>query len=261
MKEFGLIGYPLGHSFSQKYFTQKFLDLNIKDAKYSLHPLSEISKIVNVISSHKNLVGLNVTTPYKELVIPYLDELQPLAQKLGIVNTIKIIREGKYFYLKGFNTDVYGFKKTIDKFDLSNGPNKALILGSGGSAKTVAYIFHIKGIKFTHVSRNPGNIKKMGYDKLTAKIIEEHNIIVNATPVGMFPNVDKFPEIPYDSISDKHICIDLVYNPEQTEFLRKCNEQGAQTSNGLTMLYEQADKAWEIWSKSEKNGINGNFPV
>lgn len=248
MREFGLIGYPLGHSFSQSYFTDKFKKLGIDDANYRLHPISEISKIKNIISSHKNLCGLNVTTPYKELVIPYLDELDPVALKLGNVNTIKITRKNDTGFLKGYNTDIYGFTKTLELFKLPKTGNKALILGSGGSAKTVAYVLHTKGIEFTHVSRAPSNINQIGYWNISNQVIETHNIIINATPVGMHPFKENKPNIPYHFISKNHICIDLVYNPEKTVFMSKCEDKNAKTTNGLVMLYEQADKAWEIWN-------------
>lgn len=247
MREFGLIGYPLGHSYSQKYFTEKFSALGIADAKYSTFPISEISKINNIVASNKSLLGINVTTPYKELIIPYLDELDIDALKLGNVNTIKIYRDDNNIKLKGFNTDIFGLQKTINKFDLPD-KIKALILGSGGSAKTVAYLLNSKGIKYIHVSRNPSKPSMISYSALNRDIINDYKLIINASPVGMHPNKDKCPDIPYEMISTEHFAIDLVYNPENTLFLLKCRDKGAYTENGLTMLYEQADKAWEIWT-------------
>jgi shikimate dehydrogenase len=247
MREFGLIGYPLGHAYSQKYFEDKFKSMGITDAKYKLFPISEISKIHNIISSQPNLLGLNITTPYKELIIPYLNELDETILRLGTVNTIKITREGGLTSLKGYNTDVFGLHKTFENLNFPEG-SKALIFGSGGSGKTVSFVLRERGINSTNVSRNPENLKQMSYSNITEAVIKHHNIIINASPVGMFPKNDTCPPIPYEHITDKHFCIDLVYNPAQTLFLKKCAEKGALTVNGLTMLYEQADKAWEIWN-------------
>jgi shikimate dehydrogenase len=249
MREFGLIGYPLGHAYSQKYFEEKFKREGISDCKYQLYPISEISKIHNIISSQHNLIGLNVTTPYKELVIPYLNEVDDPILRLGTVNTIKITREGNKYHLKGFNTDVYGLKKTFEGFTLPEG-SKALIFGSGGSGKTVKFVLEEMGIKSTNVSREPKNLSQISYKNVTEAVLRHHNLIINASPVGMFPKVDACPEIPYEHITSNHICMDLVYNPAQTLFLKKCADKGASVVNGLTMLYEQADKAWEIWNST-----------
>lgn len=250
MREFGLIGYPLGHSYSRNYFSDKFRKLGIdSDNKYRLFPISEISKIKNILASHQNLSGLNVTTPYKELIIPYLNELDTIALKLGNVNTVKIIRNGISTHLKGYNTDIYGFTKTLNLFDIKKTNKKAIILGSGGSAKTVAFVLNSQKIEFTHISRNPSTPNLKGYWDLSASLIENHHIIINATPVGMHPFKEKCPNIPYENISDQHMVIDLVYNPEKTLFLEKCEQQGAKIANGLTMLYEQAEKAWKIWNE------------
>lgn len=247
MKVFGLIGYPLEHAYSPKYFAEKFKKLGITDAKYELIPLSDISKINNIVQTRKNLVGFNVTTPYKEVIIPYLQELDEIIYKLGTVNTVKITRNGTNFSLKGYNTDIFGLEKTFKLLDLPKN-TKALILGSGGSGKTCAYVLNQMGIDYTHVSRNPKSLKILSYDKLTEGIIHQHNLIINASPVGMYPKVNNYPQIPYDYITRNHICFDLVYNPEETIFLKKAKHKGAKTINGFTMLYEQADKAWEIWN-------------
>lgn len=247
MREFGLIGYPLGHAYSQKYFEDKFKALGIKDAKYMLFPISEISKITNIINSHPNLIGLNVTTPYKELIIPFLHDLDKVILRLGTVNTIKITRSEDKYLLKGFNTDVFGLNKTFDNLNLPDG-SRALIFGSGGSGKTVSFVLKERGIPCTNVSRNPQNLQQMAYSNITESVLRHHNIIINASPVGMYPNIDSCPQIPYDYITKNHICIDLVYNPAQTLFLKNSTIKGAQTVNGITMLYEQADKAWEIWN-------------
>ncbi|MCF0206687.1 MAG: shikimate dehydrogenase [Bacteroidales bacterium] len=247
-KQYGLIGLSLTHSFSQKYFTKKFAELGLKNHKYSLFPISEVSKFTNIITSNKNLYGLNVTTPYKETIIPFLDELDENVLKLGTVNVIKVFREGDEHYLKGYNTDYYGLLKTLKNLNLPQGC-KALILGSGGSAKTTRQVLEEMGIATTNVSRNPSRLDQTQYSKLTPRTMADYQLIVNATPLGMFPNVTTCPDIPYEGITANHICFDLVYNPETTVFLEKCRQRGAQICNGLTMLYEQADKAWEIWNK------------
>ncbi len=247
MREFGLIGYPLGHAYSQKYFEDKFKKLGIEDARYILFPISEISKIINIIKSQPNLIGLNVTTPYKELVIPYLNELDETILRLGTVNTIKISRNNDQFSLKGYNTDVFGLHKTFDNLKFPEG-SKALIFGSGGSGKTVSFVLKERGISSTNVSRTPENLQQLSYSNLSESVLKHHNILINASPVGMSPNLNTCPQIPYEHITDKHFCIDLVYNPSQTLFLKKCAEKGAITVNGLTMLYEQADQAWKIWN-------------
>lgn len=249
MREFGLIGYPLGHAYSQNYFEEKFKKEGIKDSRYQLFPLSDISKIHNIISSQPNLVGLNITTPYKELIIPYLNEIDSSILRLGTVNTIKIFRRENAYSIKGFNTDVDGLRKTFEPLSFAEG-TKALIFGSGGSGKTVKFVLQEMGIQSTNVSREPENLSQISYRNVTEAVLNRHSIIVNATPVGMFPNTNACPEIPYEFISDQHVCLDLVYNPAQTLFLKKCTEKGAFVINGLTMLYEQADKAWEIWNNS-----------
>lgn len=250
MREFGLIGYPLEHAFSHKYFAEKFKKEGINDAKYKLFSISEISKIKNIIVSHPKLIGLNVTTPYKELVIPYLDDIDQTILKLATVNTVKIIRDGEKFHLKGFNTDIHGLNKTFDQLNLKSDA-KALILGSGGSGKTIAFVLNNRGIETKNVSRNPSNLQQISYQKLNESIINEYKLIINASPVGMFPKVDNAPTIPYEFITEEHTCLDLVYNPAETLFLKKCKGNGAKILNGLTMLYEQADKSWEIWNNNE----------
>lgn len=247
MREFGLIGYPLGHAYSQKYFTKKFEELGICDSKYTLFPISEIHKITNIISSHVNLCGLNVTTPYKELVIPFLHDLDPIVIKLGTVNVINITRTEDSFFLKGYNTDIFGLEKTFKSLNFPE-VSKALIFGSGGSGKTTAYVLDKIGIPYTVVSRNPYSLKQLSYRDINEAVIKNHNIIINASPIGMYPKIDMCPDIPYNYITAEHICFDLVYNPAETLFLKKCSESGAKTVNGLTMLYEQADIAWKIWN-------------
>lgn len=247
MREFGLIRYQMGHSYSQRYFNQKFENLGIDNVKYTLFPISGIHKINNIVSSHKNLCGLNITTPYKELVIPFLHEIDPVAIKLGTVNVVKVKRTERSFLLKGYNTDVYGLQKVFDNINIKRN-SRALILGSGGSGKTVSYVLEEREIPYTVVSREPSSIQQITYNNITEAVVKNHNIIINATPVGMYPNVDYCPEIPYQYITKDHICLDLVYNPVKTSFIKKCKNAGAETINGLTMFYEQADKAWEIWN-------------
>ncbi len=250
MRDFGLIGYPLEHAYSHRYFAEKFDKEGITDARYKLFSINEISKLKNIIISHPNLVGLNVTTPYKELVIPYLDDIDETILKLGTVNTIKISRNKTGYVLKGFNTDVAGLDKTFDILQISKN-QKALILGSGGSGKTIAFVLKRRGIECKNVSREPANLEQLSYSKLTKSVINNYKLIINATPVGMFPNINSFPKIPYEHITDKHICLDLVYNPKETMFLKKAKENGARVMNGFTMLYEQADKAWGIWNNDK----------
>jgi shikimate dehydrogenase len=246
LREFGLIGYPLGHSYSEKYFNSMFAELGLDNFRYHTFSLTELSKLNNLVNSHKNLFGLNVTTPYKEHVIPYLSKVDQLVLKTGVVNTIIIHRENDKPYMIGYNTDVLGVMRILEEFDLS-GVTDALILGSSGSAKTVSYVLKEMGINSSFVSRFPENGLQLSYNDVQKNILLTHRLIVNATPVGMFPNINNCPDIPYEHIGEKHICVDLVYNPAETLFLKKCKEQNAQTTNGLTMLYEQANKAWDLW--------------
>ena len=247
-RQFGLIGGSLSHSLSQKYFTKKFAELGLSNCKYTLFPISEVSKVTNIIDGNPSLVGLNVTSPYKETIIPFLDELDTKVLKVGTVNVIKITRDGEYTHLKGYNTDIFGLRKTFEMLELPSNC-KALILGSGGSAKTAKVVLSEMGVTSTNVSRHPETLDELSYQKLTANKIKDYKLIINATPVGMFPNVSQFPQIPYEGITSSHICLDLVYNPAKTKFIEKCEAHGARTANGLTMLYEQADKAWEIWNE------------
>ncbi len=247
-RQFTLIGYPLSHSFSKKYFTEKFKKENISNHEYFLSPLEKIEDFPNLLSTYPNLVGLNVTIPYKEKVIPFLDEISEEAKAIGAVNTIKII-EGK---LKGFNTDVYGFEKSLVDF-LTQKEKKitvenALVLGTGGAAKAVVYILKKMGIEPILVSRN----KEKGdltYEDLDTIIFDECRLIVNTTPLGMLPNLESCPNLPFHRINEKFHLYDLVYNPEKTVFLRRGESKGAAIKNGLEMLHLQAEKAWEIWNE------------
>ena len=243
MKQYGLIGKTLSHSFSKKYFEEKFKRENI-NAVYENFELNDISHVEGLFSIHSNLCGLNVTIPYKEQIIPYLDEVDEQAQKIGAVNTIYIDKEtGK---MKGYNTDVYGFKQSLKPF-LENQHQRALILGTGGASKAVAYVLNELGITTAFVSRTPQLENQLNYDELNENILASFLLIVNTTPLGTFPNVDEKPTINYDAITPNHLLYDLVYNPAETAFLKEGKKRGALTINGEQMLQLQAEKAWEIW--------------
>lgn len=244
MRLLGLIGFPLGHSFSCDYFRQKFSREGIKDIEYRAFPLKDLKEVRKIIAENPDLIGFNVTVPYKIKIIRLLDSLDYTAGIVGAVNTVCIIRKGKRYRLKGYNTDVSGFRRLISGTADIKG-SRALVLGTGGAAMAVKYVFEEKGIAVTLVSRSG----KAGllYKDLNKDIIESHKVIVNATPVGMFPEINTSPEIPYEFISKDHIAIDLVYNPAETLFLKKCGQYGATTLNGLKMLHVQADESWEIW--------------
>jgi len=245
---FGLIGYPLSHSFSKKYFTQKFENEGITNCRYDLFPLKKIEELPELINTHPHLNGLNVTIPYKETVFDYLDDVEEEAKVIGAVNTIKI----ENGLLCGYNTDVFGFEQSLRDFlklpiTKAQLPSlKALLLGTGGAAKAVAYVLKKLGIGFQVVSRQPGKAD-LTYEDMDARLLKNHLLIVNTTPLGMAPNVEKCPAIPYEFLTDLHFLYDLVYNPERTLFLIKGAEKGSRTCNGLKMLYLQAEKAWKIW--------------
>ncbi|TND05885.1 MAG: shikimate dehydrogenase [Bacteroidetes bacterium] len=247
MKRFGLIGFPLGHSFSKAYFTEKFNREGITDAVYDLFPLEKIGDLPGLLSAHPELLGLNVTIPYKEAVIPFLDELDEIAREAGAVNTVRI-RDGK---LQGFNTDVYGFAQSIKPF-LASHHERALILGTGGASKAVYHVLDKIGIDCAFVSRDKTKLDKnqlaFAYEELNEYVLDAFRLIVNTTPLGTFPETDACPAIPFQFLSKDHLVYDLIYNPAETEFLRRAKAQSAQTMNGLDMLRLQAEKAWEIWN-------------
>ena len=246
---YGLLGKSLGHSFSKDYFTEKFSQLNINHTYQNIE-LDDISKISEFIHNHKNLKGFNVTVPYKESIIPYLNDLDETAREVGAVNTVKVYNDGK---LKGFNTDVVGFKAITSQLSVISKRGTALILGSGGASKAVQYVLRKENIAFKIASRNSYKSGVIGYNDINTIGFAPYSIIINTTPVGMFPNVDKCLELPYSTIEPRHTFIDLIYNPEETLFLKKARLKGATTFNGMTMLHEQAEAAWEIWRlKSEK---------
>jgi shikimate dehydrogenase len=245
MKQFGLIGYPLGHSFSKKFFTEKFERETI-DARYDLYELKDIAEFA-ALKDKSELCGLNVTIPYKEKVIAFLDELDDTAAKIGAVNVIKFIRHDGRLMLKGYNSDAIGFESSLKPF-LQSTHKKALILGTGGASKAIDYTLRKLGIETTFVSRTakPGVLT---YNQLTAEIMADYTVVVNASPVGTFPHSDECPDIPYQYLTDKHLLFDVVYNPAETLFLKKGKERGATILNGEGMLNGQAVAAWEIWNK------------
>ncbi len=245
MKRYGLIGYPLGHSFSKNFFNEKFHSENI-DAEYLNFEIPEIKDITKVLKSNSTLVGINVTIPYKEQIISYLDELDPDAASIGAVNVVKIINEKGKIKLKGYNSDIIGFTRSIEPL-LKAHHKKALILGTGGASKAVFHGLKNLGIEAKFVSRNPKE-GMLTYKELTPAVMEEYKVIVNCTPVGMYPMADSYPDIPYEYITPNHLLYDLLYNPDTTLFMKKGSDMGAVTKNGLEMLLLQAFAAWEIWN-------------
>lgn len=244
--QFGLIGKTLKHSFSKKYFEEKFKALNLTNHSYLNFELDEINEIKKLIESNPDLLGVNVTVPYKESVIPYLDELSPDAKAIAAVNCIKIVN-GKTI---GYNTDEFGFRFSIKPF-LEPKHNRALIFGTGGSSKAVAYALKKIGVEFYFVTSS--NLKKSPntffYSELNPVILKQFLLLINCTPLGMFPNTEDAPNLPYDCVTSDHLAYDLIYNPEETLFLKQCREKGAITINGLSMLKLQAEKSWEIWNE------------
>jgi len=243
-KRFGLLGRNINYSFSKGYFTEKFSNENFVGCSYENFDIPEITDFSEIIKNNTNLNGLNVTIPYKETVIPFLDKLSKNAKQIGAINTIKFTKKGK---LKGYNTDYYGFQKSLEPL-LQPHHKKALILGTGGASKGVAFALDQLGISYTFVSREAKE-NAIDYNQINAITFDQYQIIINSTPVGTSPNVDAFPLIPYEFFTDMHIAYDLIYNPAETQFLKKAAAQGAQTKNGLDMLIFQAEKAWEIWNK------------
>jgi shikimate dehydrogenase len=247
MKQYGLIGYPLSHSFSKKFFSEKFRRENIIGVAYENFPISSINQLPALINTYTDLAGLNVTIPYKESVIQYLDEIDMEAKIIGAVNTINVSKKRNKKWMKGYNSDAYGFKNSLMPF-LGSAHKKALIFGTGGASKAVAYALDKLNIEYIFVSRNPSENNQISYDSINDNMISELLIIINTTPLGMYPDTRSFPPISYKSLTSDHILYDLVYNPEQTTFLKMGKENGAITINGLRMLELQAEKSWEIWN-------------
>lgn len=249
MQKYGLIGYPLGHSFSRGYFNEKFKAEGI-DAEYVNFEIPTINDFMEVIEENPDLCGLNVTIPYKEQVIPFLDELEPDTVKIGAVNVIKIVRQPKgKVKLIGCNSDIIGFTQSIQPLLRPEVHRKALILGTGGASKAVRQGLVNLGLEPVFVSRTKKSDEVLTYAELTPEVMAEHTVIVNCTPVGMYPKVDACPDIPYDLLTPKHLLYDLLYNPDETLFMKRGLERGATVKNGLEMLLLQAFGAWEIWNK------------
>jgi shikimate dehydrogenase len=240
--KFGLVGRDISYSFSRGYFSEKFKQLGLDDHSYMNFDLHEIEAFKNLVLENPEIKGMNVTIPYKEDVIPFLTSLDDKARKIGAVNTIKIDKNG----LTGYNTDVYGFQKSIEPF-LKKQHNKALILGTGGASKAIAFVFEELEIEYAFVSRNPQK-NQFSYQDLNQAILAEYSILVNATPLGTHPNINQKPSIPYQYISKKHLLFDLIYNPDKTAFLLEGETRGASICNGHSMLKLQAEKSWEIWN-------------
>ena len=238
--KFGLIGKDISYSFSKNYFSSKFKNLGLDNYEYVNYDLKSIDEFKNI--KNKELKGLNVTIPYKESVIEFLDVINDEAKLIGAVNTIKIDKKGK---LTGFNTDVYGFEESLKPL-LKKSHKKALVLGTGGASKAVCYVLDKLKIDYLLVSRNP-EIIQVSYNDLNKELLENYTIIINCTPIGTYPKIDKFPKIPYNYITNKHLLYDLIYNPEKTRFLREGEKRGATISNGRKMLELQAEKSWNIW--------------
>ena len=258
MKKYGLIGYPLTHSFSKKYFTEKFLRDGLDSYQYELYPLPNLSDLPELINSIPDLCGLNVTVPHKIGVMFYLDKVDPAAKEIDAVNCIKIVNHQpvEAFFngelssmqvrLEGYNTDAYAFEESLKPL-LKKHHHKALILGTGGASRAVAYVLKKLGIAYKKVSRRAVG-KQLTYKKLSEHILHDYLLIINTSPVGTSPTIDECPDIPYEFISGKHLLYDLVYNPAETEFLKRGKARGAGIKNGLEMLHLQAEKSWEIWN-------------
>ncbi len=243
VKLFGLIGKDIQYSFSKKYFTERFAHTNTENCLYENFDMAHIDEFKTVLSKHPNLCGLNVTIPYKETILPYLDELSNQAKKIGAVNVIRF-KNGK---LKGYNSDAYGFKKSLKPL-LQSHHKKALILGTGGAAKAVAFALEELDIQYSFASRKT-NHNTIAYHHINATSFDNFQIWINCTPLGTSPNVNFCPEIPYEYFTTKHLAYDLIYNPEETLFLKKAKKMGAVTKNGSEMLILQAEKSWRIWNK------------
>lgn len=243
-KKFGLIGRDISYSFSKKYFTEKFSQQLFDDCIYENFDISSIEEFPNIIKNNTNLKGLNVTIPYKVAILPYLSSISEKATQIGAVNVIHFTKKGN---LKGYNSDWYGFKKSLQPL-LQSHHKKALILGNGGAAKAIGFALEKMGIFYTFVSREATE-NAIDYNRVNATTFDNYQIIINCTPLGTSPNTKEFPPIPYEFFTTKHIAFDLIYNPEESQFLKKAKKKGAITKNGYEMLVFQAEKAWKIWNK------------
>lgn len=246
MRKFGLIGYPLGHSFSRKYFNEKFSAEHLEDCSYDNYALKDIGMLKDLIGSDPALCGLNVTIPYKTAVLRFLDAIDAEAEAVGAVNVLKIKRRGNKYSLSGFNSDITGIYDSLKPL-LRPDVRDAIVLGTGGASKAVCYVLDKISVHYTLISRTP----KPGcltYNELVPGILDRARLIINTTPLGMYPDTGTFPDLKYDLLTGKHILFDLVYNPEMTVFLRKGQERGCTTLNGMKMLISQAERSWEIWN-------------
>lgn len=246
MKQFGLIGYPVAHSFSQKFFTEKFNREKLADCRYDIFSIPSIEELPSILKNNPELCGLNVTIPYKEQVLSYLNEKSPLVKKINACNCIKI-KEGK---LAGYNTDAPAFERSL-KEKLQPHHKSALILGTGGAAKAVEYSLRLLKISYKHVSRKP-SAASFSYEQLTDDLMQKYLLVINTTPLGMHPNIVEAPQIPYHALTPRHYLFDLIYNPAKTLFLQKGEAQGAATKNGHEMLVLQAEESWKIWNDPEQ---------
>jgi len=246
MRKFGLIGYPLSHSFSKKFFTEKFRAEQISNCEYELYPIADIDLFSKLISEEPDLRGINVTIPYKLQVMSFLDEMDEASTEIGAVNCIAVERKNEGQWLKGYNTDAYGFEESLKPL-LKSHHHKALVFGDGGAAKAVKYVLKKLGIPFLVVSRKHGQ-DGIGYEQVTPELLQEYTILINTTPLGMSPDTTSCPDIPYSALTDKHLAYDLVYNPAETTFLQKAQARGASVKNGMEMLYLQAERSWFIWN-------------
>lgn len=246
MDKYALIGYPLGHSFSRSYFNDKFAGEKI-DAEYLNFEIPSINEFPDIIASHPELRGLNVTIPYKQQVMNYLDDISPEARAIGAVNVVKVEHNGRNTRLIGYNSDVIGFTRSIQPY-LRPHHTKALILGTGGASKAINYALNKLGLETVFVSRTVRD-NCITYQDITPEVLREYEVIVNCTPKGMYPHTDECPDIPYEHLDANNLLYDLVYNPEETLFMKRGKEHGAQVKNGLEMLILQAIASWEFWNQ------------
>ncbi|MCB0428123.1 MAG: shikimate dehydrogenase [Mangrovimonas sp.] len=244
MRKFGLVGKHISYSFSRNYFSTKFETENIKNASYENFDIQSVDDFPSILKKNTEIAGLNVTIPYKETIIPFLDKLDKTARKIGAVNTIRVMDSGK---LKGYNTDYFGFKKSLKPF-LGKQHQKALILGTGGASKAIAFALNELNIDFVYVSSS-GKKTAISYEMLDQDWIQSHLIIINCTPLGTFPEIENCPKIPYQFLTENHILYDLIYNPAVTQFLKNGIKKGCTVVNGQRMLELQAEKSWQIWNK------------
>lgn len=249
MRTFGLIGYRLGHSFSKKFFSEKFARENLRDHEYVNFELDSIQEFPDLFRQNDHLYGLNCTIPYKQQIMPFLDEIDEEAAAVGAVNTVKIIREPNGLKLVGYNTDVYGFEYSLRPL-LEKHHRKALILGTGGASRAVKYVLNRLNIEYlSATTKTETGEREMSYNDITPGLLQEYFLLIQSTPLGMFPNTGACPDLPYESLTSRHLLYDLVYNPEETLFLKKGLEKGATVKNGLEMLHLQAIRSWKIWNE------------